>query len=856
MRLSLRVCVPFLLAALGGCQALGITRPEPQEVVLADDGKALMPIVIALNAGASTKAVAEELGQYLTRITGAKFEVVRGGSSNGIVLGTLADFPAENHGRTAGALKIRGAFDGKEAYVIRSEPGRLLLLGATELGASHAASRFLEELGCRWFFPAPEWEVVPSRRTLAVKLDIEDRPVLLGRRIWYGWGFFEYPRAKSTGDYAAWARRNRMTSSLQVNCGHAWENIIYQNKALFDAHPEYLALVTVRDAKTGKSEQKRQGEKFCISNPAIPELCKKYALDFFAKNPDADMVSIECSDGGGHCECAECAKIGSISDTVFYLANEVAKAVNEKYPGKMAGLYAYNQHCEPPSFALEPNVYVQLTAGFITGRYTYDELLEMWPKKCRNMGFYEYFSVYQWDWDMLPGGNGGNVPYIRRKIPLLVAHRATSIDAESGDNWGLHGRGYYLANRLMWNPQADAEAILQDFYEKAFGPGAQAMKRYYERLDPGGEPLMSEHLIGLAFRDVEEASRLAADRPDVLARLDDIKIYLRYFHLKWMLARTTDKDQQKKLEQEIFTHVYRTRYTYMNHWEAIRQYGIPAAAKKYEEPTWATDSPPWKDAQPYTRQEIDAFFGEGLAYFKPQEIAEVAFSQDLVPVQFTEPRQGVNADRGIYQGGVRYALYSVEGEPVTATVTTGCIAWYRDRAPAAYKLLDPKEKVIAEGRLKLDGEKHVLTFNVPRAGLYYLDFNDSSAGWQIEADADRPLSIPLRQGRGVLHHGWNQDMYFYVPAGTRSIQYYWSGGPHNVYGPDGKLARNVADTGKFVTIPVPEGMDGKVWRIGEFALIHLWFFNVPNCVAGTPNALLVPREVALKDGLKVRARKQ
>jgi len=58
-------------------------------------------------------------------------------------------------------LEIRNTYDGREAFVIRSEEKRLLLLGATDMGASHAAMRLLEHLGCRWFFPAREWEIVP-----------------------------------------------------------------------------------------------------------------------------------------------------------------------------------------------------------------------------------------------------------------------------------------------------------------------------------------------------------------------------------------------------------------------------------------------------------------------------------------------------------------------------------------------------------------------------------------------------------------------------------------------------------------------------------------------------------------------
>lgn len=48
-----------------------------------------------------------------------------------------------------------------------------------ELAASHAAFRFLEEIGCRWFFPAPEWTVLPTRPTLNVRVNLSDRPALL-----------------------------------------------------------------------------------------------------------------------------------------------------------------------------------------------------------------------------------------------------------------------------------------------------------------------------------------------------------------------------------------------------------------------------------------------------------------------------------------------------------------------------------------------------------------------------------------------------------------------------------------------------------------------------------------------------
>jgi hypothetical protein len=818
------------------------------ELTLAADGRAAATIVISPAATESTKAVAAEFAAYLKRITGADFQTRATppvANEAHILLGTLAEFPDD---ALAKPLETRNGYDGREAFAIRTDATRLRLIGSTDLGASHAAYRLLEHLGCRWFFPAAEWEVVPpASPTLKVSLDVTDRPVILSRRIWYGWGYFrdKADPERVVRDYKSWSRRNRMASSLPINAGHAWEDLILSNKKLFDEHPEYRAL----------TKGKRQGWMLCVSNPAVRQLAVDYALKYFARNPKAEMASMECSDGGGHCDCDECKKLGGYSNQVFGLANHVARAVAAKHPGKMVGVLAYNEHSEPPTFDLEPNVYVQLTAGFTTGKYTFDELLDLWPKVCRNMGFYDYYSVWLWDFDRPPGGRGGNTDYIKKQIKRYADRRATSIDAESGNNWGPHGRGYYLANRLMWNPDADAAAILADFHDKAFGPAAAAMKRYYDRLDPGNKPLVSRHLFALAYRDLKEASELAKDRPDVLARLDHLKQYLRYEHLCQLRDRETDKAKKKELALAVITWTYRTRHAYMTHWEAMRQSGTPKYAKDFAEPTWAHDEKttpkPWQDERPVTREETAAAFEEGLAYFTPETVEERTFSADLVPAKFpglAAPAANTKSQQA-YQGGARYALYSTAGEDLAATVTTGTIAWYRNRADARYTIRDAAENVIAEARLPLDGEKHAIAVKPPKPGLYYLDVDDSAAGWKIEADAAKPLTIVLRADKKLSHQGHMQEMFFYVPKGTKRIDYFWSGGPHNLHGPDGQRLAEITTTGQFVHVDVPKGADGQLWSFRQLALGHLYFFNCPNVIAASRAGLLLPREVVKGDRL-------
>src|SRR4051794_2100616 len=94
-------------------------RANPARLDLAADGKALHPVVVSEKASPETKAVAAEVADYLSRLTGAKFEVKAGDGSSGVVLGTLAEFPMASLNDD---LAIRNTYDGREAFAIRTEP--------------------------------------------------------------------------------------------------------------------------------------------------------------------------------------------------------------------------------------------------------------------------------------------------------------------------------------------------------------------------------------------------------------------------------------------------------------------------------------------------------------------------------------------------------------------------------------------------------------------------------------------------------------------------------------------------------------------------------------------------------------
>lgn len=812
----------------------GTTRNDSASkftVTLAENNAARMPIVISPQASPTVKAVAQELAAYLGRISGATFAVEEGNGASGIVLGNIKEFP---NAELNEALRIKNSIDGKEAYAIRTGEKRLLLLGATDLGTSHAAYRLLRELGCRWFFPDPAWEVVPSTPLLQFGRDITDRPAMLSRVIWFEAGS---GGAEQEENYKKWRRRNGAAESFQVNAGHNLFVIPTTFPEEFKAHPEYYAKTADGKINEGDIE---------LTNPAVRKLIVEYARRYFKQNPVADMVSIDPTDSHTHSQSAESLKT-PYSDQIFGVANEVARMLQREFPGKMVGLYSYNAHYDPPSFKLEPNVHVQMTSMSINPKYTPEQRTRLWPQRSSNLGVYEYYSVFLWSGDSLPGSYTNDVRGSQKHIrDELVARGVISMSAESTSSWGSNGRGYYFANALMWNPDLDIEALLADFYEKAFGPAGPAMRRYYDRLDPASEPLMSGHLYGLSFRDIDEASKAAVNRPDVQARLDQLKMYLRFIYIQNNKGQRSEVKDHVIDDDMMMENLYRTAPHALTAWSMIVQTwqgnDVYARGKKWPEPV------------PYTHDEIEAEFQEGLKAFAPM-IRDVGpktvYSTDVVPIRWTAEQKGkvpeFTADfNQAYQGSMRYVLYSA-GEPLEFITEAGDAWGYR----TSFTVTDAAGNILSQGKPEPKVQvKHKIS--VPKPGLYYLNYNDPGAYWTFIAKPTLKYSITLLPSltNGRTAHVLD-SMYFYVPKGTQNIEYFPTNGQW-VFGPDGSDQKRVEKANDYIKIPVPAGMDGKIWNMRSFDLGKIHFFNTPSYISPTPEGVVVPREVAEKDGLAIR----
>lgn len=840
-----RFAVPLILCLLGAL-ALPLSAQEPFPV--AKDGRDAAPIVIASDAGEDTRAHAAALAEILGRMTGREFMVTEGDGSNGIVVGTIEEFPelAAAVGLDPDPLK------GREDYHLRSEAGRLLLIGATELAVSHAVWDLAHRLGYRQFFPGPTWEIVPELDEITVELDVAESPGFYQRALRFGGGYWDYNR----GYYDDWRRKNRMAEGVAVRTTHEYQTIVATHREEFDANPEYYALVD------GKREFRGDATKFNFANPGLRELVVRYAFDYFRKHPDRESLSMDPSDGGGYCESEESAALGSISDQVLGLANEVAEAVEAEFGPRFIGILAYGFYSPPPSIEVHPNVIVTAANGFLRGGYTFDEVVEGWAGKGATMGAYDYLSVYQWDRDLPGHARAGRPGYIQRFFPHLYKNNARFFVAEMGDNWGPFGLGYYLISRLLWSPR-DAEridALQDDFFEKAFGQAEAPMREFYGLVFTDNRPLLSEDLVGRMYRALDRARRDAAHDPAVLARIDDLVLYTRFVELA-MHYRSATAEEAPAAFEEMMRHSFRMRETMMVH---TKQHFVqlPRMERRFEIPPemrlrgGRENNPLMQDDSEFAAAEIAAFISEGIENNPLLPFETVEFSEELVPIP--EAFHANSTGGGTWGGFVTQRAHRFltwiepDEDALELEVRGGMIRHFRDRGNVKLALGAQQEltleTVARDDSVPPDGEPRAIRLATPHSGLHWVDVEtggdaanlepaDEGRTWCIKSSTDTPTSFAM-----------NSTLYFYVPKGTKTIGGYSSSANGRIEDDEGNVVLEFSSINApgYFNVEVPEGRDGSVWRMRNISGQRL-LMTVPPYLARRASHLLVPSEVLEAD---------
>jgi hypothetical protein len=740
-----------------------------------------------------------------------------------------------------------------DGFAIVTNGPRVYLIGSNPSSIRLAVAHLLRELGFRFYAPSERWHIVPALKDVRVDLNMTQAPDVGSRTIWYAYG---NPIGDLMEDYHKWVFGNRLTSNSLTSTGHSYGNIIGRNKAEFDAHPEYFALL-----ENGERDTKRAiaARKFCFSNPGLVDLVAKDRIKLLEEqrklNPLEYMVSVDPSDGEGTCHCPVCAKLGTTSDRVFYLANQVAKRLRAVYPDAWVGLYAYSSHRLPPTIELEPNVYVQIAMGFNRTQYTLPELVELWSKKASAIGLREYYGVEAWDWGLPGRMRGSKVDYHQKWIPYYAKRKLTSINAETNSNWAGQMLGLYIASELMWDTEADVDKLVNRFFTDNFGPAAAPMKAAFEKFDSGAQ--LTPALLSPMFENVQQAYGLTQDAK-MRARINDIMAYLLYVddYRRFELIQDSQpgrNDVYYDALKPLMNYAWRIRERDMVHYYALARRltnGLPIQDKRPEFHLSNKEAPPvWMNGEAISDEEILAQFRERNEALKKDKSPYATYSRYLERVNPPGADAGMTRAQGEDAEGVGFFRNKTVGYLVPGgqqRITLGIKAATK---PVTFKVFLRGDDVLTEQTVSNTQGFEPVPIDLPKAGEYRFEMQGQAA---LQVPPDAPVAIEASSSNPAWIDG-SGPYYFYVPRGVKQV--FLDGNPRlSIYIPGVKARRDITPADRvagqaFSSIDVPAGADGQVWRTDAQTRGQVAFLNIPQLLSANRKLVLIPREVSEADSL-------
>ena len=517
--------------------------------VLAADGEPAATLVLPAEATPREEMAARDLQMYLQQMSGAYLPIVRGEmpeTGNRVLIGAVA-------GHTYG-----NPSPGMAGFALKTEGRDILIRGEDDFATLYGACELLEKLGVRWFLPGRIGEVVPELATVMVpELDETQRPDF-GMR-WVGRDEWSY-RNKCNGRAVGIG----MGFNVQPGIYHSQYRFM-STQQYFEDHPDWFALI--KGERCGERDAKP-----CTSNPEVVKQTAANMAALLDSDPDIDMVSLSYTDGSYYCECPNCTALDepdvprdqSMSRRTLIFYNAVAEELVKTHPNAKILAGAYHVYNRPPK---DPDLKAHPALSLVLCHYTtycnlhpvndptcppnveYAKLLADWQRIIPDVYFYEYYhSGGSWYWPFQL------IHAIRTDIPYFRETGCKGLYTQYGAIWD-NFINYYVAAKLLWDTDADVDALLEELYDKLFGPAREPMAKYYTTVirtlgdtdthactcsfGRKGREVFTDELLAELRGLLEEGKRLAQDDRLVSARLRKVDTsqewaerFARYFDLR------------------------------------------------------------------------------------------------------------------------------------------------------------------------------------------------------------------------------------------------------------------------------------------------------------------------------------
>jgi hypothetical protein len=537
----------------GQCATAG--APSPEALAITKDGGSDAVIVQSPKAGAIEKQAAADLAKYIKLMSGAEPPIVSSPEETKAAL--ASGDPVLVLGQAA--FEAKPALAGKLAAVLKKKPhlrddGILLLregnkvyvAGANDESHYFAVAELLRAWGVRWFMPGDFGECVPRETSLSVgALDTVYSPPFEVRTFWVSW-------LGENAGVAAYQLRNLMDGSNSVYpAGHA------------------LGQYTRGLARTPFETP--------LTDPKTAEQVARLTEDLYAADKD---FSLAMEDGLYQSDYPRDQQLmglqwdkyflrWSVSDPMLELLNDVAARLRERHPQSRSkiGFLIYSNMFLPPKLVtrLEPSLYAMLAPIDIDPihpmgdpqsppKNEYESILFQWAKLTKGQ-----LVIYDYDQSMLVWRDLPNPSHqaFKEDVKRYRDAGVLGFATESRMALATTGINLYLRARLMWNPEEDVDALLEDFYARFFGPARAPMRDYWSAIFYAWRNTIAtehEHFIIPAIYTPQLVQKLEAPLREAEKALEPLR----------QPTRTLTDEERKYLERINFVRLgYETLKAYV-----------------------------------------------------------------------------------------------------------------------------------------------------------------------------------------------------------------------------------------------------------------------------------------------------
>ncbi len=508
---------PELALALALALAL-IAGAVRADVVLVRDHAAEAVVFLDAGAPAEAWAAVDTLRRYVREISGADLPVV-------------AALPAE--GPRILVEIAPGSGLGPDGFHIRTAQGNLVFTAETARGFRNAVYTFLEShLGCRMY--SGTVQVIP-RRADVVLGGIDDRqvpPILFRMQDVHDPAYVAWHKLDTSADFGLFV--------------HTFDDLVPPGRYFAD-HPEYFSLLNGHRTPQGQ---------LCLTNPEVFRIVVEDLRRRMREKPEAVFWSVSQNDTYAPCACDACRAIdereGSQSGSILAFVNRVAA----EFPDQTISTLAYQySRAAPRHLKPLPNVNVML-CSIECGRsrpLVDDPGSASFVRDVRDWSALTH-NIFLWDYVVQFRNLVSPFPNLRVLQPNLRFFRDSGIAAVFEQGLPVMKGEFaelrmYLIAKLLWDPDADPDAIIDDFLAGYYHEAAPFLRRYidlmHDRLAASGEnlscygyPLASaDGYLAPDMMDAYEAllgqaEAAVADDPEVLLRVRTAHLPVQFARLE------------------------------------------------------------------------------------------------------------------------------------------------------------------------------------------------------------------------------------------------------------------------------------------------------------------------------------